>query len=59
MIKETINFYAPKPLKDKLKTLASEEYISKSNLCARAVEYYIQNYADIRKEQLGYARNPN
>ena len=57
MIKETINFYAPKPLKDKLKTLASEELISKSNLCARAVEYYIKNYATIRKEQLNCVRN--
>ena len=55
MIKETINFYAPKSLKDKMKRLAQEELISNSNLCARAIDFYISNYASIRKEQLKHA----
>ena len=49
MIKKTMNFYAPKDLLDKTKTIATEELVSVSNICTKALAYYINNYASIRQ----------
>ena len=57
MIKKTMNFYAPKELLDRTKTLATEELVSVSNICTKALSYYINNYADIRQNRDGFTQN--
>ena len=57
MVKKTMNFYAPKDLLDKTKTLATEELVSISNICTKALSYYVKNYADIRHQDLKFRQN--
>ena len=57
MIKKTMNFYAPKDLLDKTKTIATEELVSLSNVCTKALLYYVTNYSDIRKQELNLRQN--
>ena len=57
MIKKTMNFYAPKDLLDKTKTIATEELVSVSNICTKALSYYVNNYADIRQNRSSYPQN--
>ena len=57
MVKKTMNFYAPKDLLERTKTLASEELVSVSNICTKALSYYVNNYADIRQNRHHIAQN--
>ena len=52
-----MNFYAPKDLLDKTKTIATEELVSVSNICTKALSYYVNNYADIRQNRSSYPQN--
>ena len=57
MIKKTMNFYAPKDLLEKTKTLASEELSSVSNICTKALSFYVNNYDYVRKRELNLRQN--
>ena len=57
MIKKTMNFYAPKDLLEKTKTLATEELVSVSNICTKALSFYVNNYADIRQNGNNFPTN--
>jgi len=59
MIKKTMNFYAPKDLLDKTKTLATEELVSVSNICTKALSYYVKNYTHIRQGNTDLRKNPS
>jgi len=57
MIKKTMNFYAPKDLLEKTKTLATEELVSVSNICTKALSFYVNNYANIRQNGNNFPTN--
>ncbi len=57
MIKKTMNFYAPKDLLDKTKTLAVEELSSVSNICTKALSFYINNYDYVRQREMNIRQN--
>ena len=50
-------YNTPKDLLDKTKTLAVEELSSVSNICTKALSFYINNYDYVRQRELNLRQN--